>query len=759
MKRLAHFTSRIGTLVLVFGLLFGISLPSFGQAAPPLKEPPLRTNNSSDYLLQRADQYLEEGRSALAAQLWQRVIDESQDTVASEGERQRTLLAEFNIFRPRLPSLERMIAEKPRESLDAYRLRADGEAKALLAKAESPAERNDALIQIANRLFLSNLGDDAVMELSGEALEQFEFVTAERLLKKLVNIHPNPSVDLNQAKLRLAMAAGRNNNLGLATQLLEELRANQTVPASMLDAVEKALPARKIAKEAGPAGWPMAAGSSGRDGLMPALPAGPLSSYKLVWEQPFTLNAPAGLENDLEREEDHFGDDTALLLRWAQRDYRPVTTLRFGGSSVFFQNDERLIGVRARDGRIVKAFPKMGYQDPNMQSLQQNAMRFGRPLPTDPSAPKSLAESQLFKASLEQSMLWQDDVVFVVERPSPLEMPRQAQAQRFGAFLPVTRFRNNRLVAYGANPRKASEEQWAYQPENSGCILGEPTPFRNSVVVPILERNRIELVALDKTTGKQLWRSYLCEEQVGEVAPYAEATLAVSGDDIYALTGNGILGAFEGTTGNLHWVLQHARSVTKKNIRVAGVGVEINGWKKNHLMVSGPNLIVAPSDMEYMFAADRRTGMIRWRQFMYFDDDESTPYPLGIVGDHLYVASNQTLRMQPVKDGRIIKGRPERPLAKKDKDFTRFFESYGRGALTANEILIPHNNEVLRFDHELNLIDRAALNDDDSIPLGNLFSDGKRLYQVGLRSIQAFEPEPEEEEEEAKPTDEKDVTP
>jgi len=755
MKTPTLFISRFSKVVLAAGLVAAMSLIAFGQAAPPLEDPPIRTSSTSESRMQQADQHEEQKRYDLAAKLWQAVIDDSQEAVSIKGERQRTVLAEFNIFRPVLPTLERTLAEKPKAALDAYRLRADGEAKALLAKAETPAQRKDALNQIANRFFLSNLGDDAVLELAGEAMEEFEFVSAERLLKKLINLHPNPSVDLTQAKLQLAMAAGRNNNGALAAQLLEELRANQARPPAILDKIESALAPKALAKSQSQKGWSMAGGSPERDGLMPALPEGPLSSYKLVWEQPFTLKAPPGLEDDLERREDYFTDEIDLLLRWTQRKYRPVTTLRFGGSSVFFQNDERLVGVRARDGRIVKVFPTMGYYDPNPDT-RQRAMRFGRrPIP-EGNGPSSQAESQLFFASLEQSVLWQDDVVFVVERPPAI--PRLG----FG-IIGGSRVRSNRLVAYGSNPRKATSENWAYQPKNGGCIIGEPIPFRNSIVVPVLSQNRIELVSLDQTTGEEQWRSYLCEEQTGSVSVYGEVMLAVSGDDVYALSGNGMLGNFEGATGKLHWVLQHARSVMKKNVNLTGNPIEINGWQKNYLIVNGPNLIVAPSDMEHMFAADRRTGMIRWRQFMNVDSDETTPYPLGIKGDKLYVACNQTLRMQTLSGGRITKKIPNL-FAKKDEDFTEFFESYGRGALTEKEILIPNNNEVLRFDHELNLIDRAALNDDDSIPLGNLFSDGKRLYQVGLRSVQAFEPVPEEEEEkekeeEAQRPDEKDVTP
>jgi len=409
---------------------------------------------------------------------------------------------------------------------------------------------------------------------------------------------------------------------------------------------------------------------------------------------------------------------------------------------VFFQNDQRLIGVRARDGRIRKAFPMMGYQD---TGLNQAVQVFGQQPPTTTSGPKTQAESQLFFASLEQSVLWQDDVVYMVERPGPEAMPPPPrQVQRFGFARPMmslSRHRLNRLVAYGANPRKETKERWAFQPENGGCIISEPIPFRDSIVVAVLEQNQVDLIAFDQE-GKERWRSYLCEEQLGSVEQYAEVVLAVADDDIYALSGDGVVGAFEGSTGNLHWVLQHARSVTRKNAMRSTV-VEINGWKKNHLLVAGPNLVVAPSDMEYLFALDRRTGMVRWRQFMDYNDDETTPYPLGIVSDRLYTASNRTLRMLLVETGRMVKVRPQRPSDKLDDDFDGFFESYGRGALTVNEILIPNNNEVLRFDLDLNLVDRTALTDDDSIPLGNLFSDGERLYHVGLRTVQAYKPDPE----------------
>jgi len=267
------------TRMAMLAAMTSLGLAAFGQA-PPLKEAPLRTNQDNDHLLQRADVYLQQERYALGAQLWQKAIDNSQNMLASEGV-QKTVLAQFNVFRPMVPSLERMIAKKPQAALDAYQLRADGEAKALLAKAKTPDERKAALTDIANRLFLGKEGDDAAMELAGDYLENFEFVAAERLLKKVVQVHPNPSIDLNQAKLQLAMASGRNGNMMLANKLLEGLRANQARPKSILDQVEKSLVGSPIETEAADR-WSMASGSPARDGRMAALPYAPLSSYTLA---------------------------------------------------------------------------------------------------------------------------------------------------------------------------------------------------------------------------------------------------------------------------------------------------------------------------------------------------------------------------------------------------------------------------------------------------------------------------------------------
>ena len=70
--------------------------------------------------------------------------------------------------------------------------------------------------------------------------------------------------------------------------------------------------------------------------------------------------------------------------------------------------------------------------------------------------------------------------------------------------------------------------------------------------------------------------------------------------------------------------------------------------------------------------------------------------------------------------------------------------SFARGVLTQNAIFIPGEDAVIELDPSTGKI-RQQVNVEtvDGQPLGNLYTEGERLYSIGLRRVYCFETTPQ----------------
>ncbi len=78
---------------------------------------PLKTDPELERLLERAEKFAEDGRYDLASILWQKVLEESSDTLMTRDGRKYTSLAE---------EVERTIAKLPETGLRVYRTQSNG---------------------------------------------------------------------------------------------------------------------------------------------------------------------------------------------------------------------------------------------------------------------------------------------------------------------------------------------------------------------------------------------------------------------------------------------------------------------------------------------------------------------------------------------------------------------------------------------------------------------------------------------------------
>ena len=171
----------------------------------------IKTDADLEDSMNKAKRYLADGNYRIACRIWQEVLNRCGDTLYStDGEIYYSLGRE----------VERLIAQLPPEGLQTYRISADAAATEIMA-ATGEKKRSVALSQITNQLFLSSVGDDAAYELACQSLDAYDFIGAIRLLKRIAEDYPNPSVPLDQVWLRIALCYAFNGDRDGATAALE----------------------------------------------------------------------------------------------------------------------------------------------------------------------------------------------------------------------------------------------------------------------------------------------------------------------------------------------------------------------------------------------------------------------------------------------------------------------------------------------------------------------------------------------------------
>ncbi len=112
-----------------------------------------------------AERYRTDGNYRIAAQLWQAVLQQSGDSLAStDGQNYFSLVDQ----------VEKIIASLPPEGLQVYRITADASAQEIMAQADELG-RTTALNQVVQHFFLSSLGDEAAFELGCIYLDSYDF--------------------------------------------------------------------------------------------------------------------------------------------------------------------------------------------------------------------------------------------------------------------------------------------------------------------------------------------------------------------------------------------------------------------------------------------------------------------------------------------------------------------------------------------------------------------------------------------------------
>ena len=765
---------RLGGGYVAYGTPYGAVQPGSTQKGT-LEGATLQTIPEQElFKLRRAQEFADDGDYRSAIALWQSVLDEAGEQLMTRDQwKYRSARREYSRYSTVAQEIERILAELPQRGLETYRLKADGEARSVLANYDRH-DRSGALSEVVRRFFLSSVGDDAAFELACLKLDQYEFTGASRLLSKVLSQHPDSSIPREEILLRLAVAGARIGDPQAVADALAELQPTASTGGDGRTAIVKQhvqqIQAGKADFIATADGWPMRFGNAARDGLMPPLSdsatSQPLSES---WIQDFELTGGGnvfsatasaafgglgGPIGGLAVPVDVLGgarflpsvrvrrgatpappqklDRKSMIQRWQQSDWLPSGELLIQGGRVYFKAGDRLICCHADTGKM----EWMGRQNQfEMDAVTRRAAQFN--FAAVHTQPRSTAEVQLFGDRVHQSMTVDGRTLFNIEGHlsylgmRPPTAPQQVTPRHHQVSAPA-RTRHNWLAAYDSITGKlkwhrAAREDASHSKFEVG-FMAAPVPGGKLVYVPINDSGSLWLMALDPDDGHTVWKSFLCDEPVGGCSPWATVGVAYAGGDVYVGTGAGIVAALDAISGTLRWVLRYERTGFQNN-QMTPYGLSqqarVSGWHEDVVVPEGRALVVMASDSDILFAVDRRTGELLWDS-PRGEQPRASEYYLGARGHRVFVAGKKIVRAYDIAGGRLLWEQ-------------HIDNSYGRGMVTADSIYLPVQKSVMRLDPADGTIQsQAAFVSPTREPAGNLYSDGHRLLVVGMSRVFAL---------------------
>ncbi len=745
----------------------------------------LKTDPDLEQSLATAERLKNDGNYRYATQVWQAVLQRSGDSLYSTDK-----VTYFSLVQ----QVEQILAELPPVGLAAYRIVADAEAKEILAEAGDPNDLT-ALNKVVRQYFISSLGDDAAFQLGCIYLDRFDFTGARRMFEKIINHYPDPSVDKQQVLLRIALCQsyladveGARNSLVMARLHGGENNQHDQIKRSLGELSSDR--STSIVN----ASWEMPMGSSRRYGLMPSLPAGTMDAdLAAVWQFYFEprdnyrwTDAKGKLLVGARAADDEVAGtiestEMRLIKSWKEKPWRPAGHLLLDKGRVYFKSAvdlavfdstkiERLIADPPKSPEVndsIKWRPvwrnafQIDAATEMVQKIRKSWGGYGNRggAKTNSEKPESIAEVQLFGDEIYQQMSVANGVLYTIEgKHFDTKVTGTRQQLRPAWNTSFRRTRSNFLTAYDAS---TGELKWTLPEQKKetndiavvegdpkwlegGGFMSAPISFGKLLLVPVNNGGSISIYALDPDqSGKTVWQSFLCDEPDSGAEAFAAINLTLDGSDLFVSCGMGVVFVLDPATGLVRFAKRYNRVGTPDDFRRrSGWTVNrlnFNGWSSDVVIPYGREMICFSSDTDSIEALDRNTGETIWRSEMS-PIGYKVDYLLGVYDDVLYAAGRETIVAYDLNgEGRMVWGAEQMF----DDKISR-----GRGMLTPDGIYMPVEDSIYHFSlpqekNEAKLLDRVQVNLGTDAPVGNLFSDGSRIWVHGANRLYALAPKSE----------------
>lgn len=749
----------------------------------------LKTDPDLAALLKKADEFRRDGNYQVASKYWQAVLERSGDTLYSDDGETYFAMTE---------KVESILAQLPDDGLRAYRISADASAREVLAQAKGDYDV-ETLSKIVRTYFISSLGDEAAYQLGGIFLDRYDFVAGVRLLRKITDQYPDPSVPLGDVWLKLAVAYTYLGDNEQAKQSLEKAmklssdvdnRVREEI-AALVEAAPQLTDRAVSARD-----WTMRMGGPRRFGVMSSLPGEYLTTDLVArWQyyiQPALEYDDDNKDGNVLIGEDSYSDSVSktvqakekdFIKKWRGGGWRPAAHLLMDGSNIVFKSGGDFTVWDREPTEEVKWRPLwINYyiEDDASRTLRNMISAYGggnnrnRKQPNQPDQVLYYADLVQHSSSIYRGVLYniEGEVYDPGDRPKAAkkgnagyrwgQMPRRGRTNSLTAYDVETgklRWQQPPVKELAKKKAKSENEdsEEVLDPFDSVGFMSAPVGVGDLILVPVSQTGSIFIYAMSFDTGELVWKSYLCDEPTGGSDPFSPMDITLEGSSAYISCGTGVLFAVDPLTGMIQFARRYERTGNDDpvlhNMGITG-NMIVDGWKADMVLPYGNVLLLFSSDFNNVWAIDRQTAKFKWKT-------ENRPfgskfdYLIGIYNDKIYLGGTESIAAISIS----AEGRWEWVEEFDDE------KSLGRAALTPNGIYVPIEDSIAHFklegkDGRGDLVNRVGVRLGTGAPVGNLFSDGEKLWVVGANRLYVLGPAPpavENEEDDSK-SDEEDDT-
>ena len=485
-----------------------------------------------------------------------------------------------------------------------------------------------------------------------------------------------------------------------------------------------------------------------------------------------------------------------LIEAWKRKKWRPSGELLFDDARIFYRS---FADITAWDKKKITALidqavnappePKSSGGSNNKSALEriqqsvawrsvwrnsfeldlktltvgrQVGPRSGRGQPVEAPNPVTLPEVQLFGDKIASCMSIDQDTLYAVE--GKRFDYRNITGRRRPNFRNYSyrRTRENYLTAYD---RKTGELKWSLpevidvqETEDvpigfdktedvvGGGFMAAPIGFGDLIIVPVNLGGAIHAYALDPTNGKTVWKSFLCDESETGANAWSPIEMSISGGDLFVSCGMGVVFAVDAASGVVRFAKRYQREgrdnpFANRSSRHAPRYKFFEGWTTDTIVPWGDQMICFSSDRSIIEAYDRADGKMRWQCDTNPLADGEVDYVIGIYNDVLYAGGYDTIIAFDLnREGEILWG-GQRIFGQE--------QSRGKAMLTSDGIFVPVEDTIIQFSltgspdgtaHEVAAV-KVYLGTE--APVGNLYSDGERIWVHGANRLYALQPSPE----------------
>ena len=312
----------------------------------------------------------------------------------------------------------------------------------------------------------------------------------------------------------------------------------------------------------------------------------------------------------------------------------------------------------------------------------------------------------------------------------------EASSGRLQWTLPRSPTQANDLDEVAASVGEGDDPDWL----QGGGFMAAPIGFQGLILVPVNHGGAISVYALDPNdNGKTVWKSYLCDEPETGSVMWSPIHLSLDGSDLFVNSGYGVVFVLDAMTGKIRFARRYPRAgeagVVMRHHSGQPTRLKFNGWSSDIVIPWQDQLICFGSDADAIFALDRNTGEAIWSCPMN-PIGQKVDYLLGVVNDVLYAAGQTTVIAYDLNgEGRMLWGADDLFDGK---------VSLGRGMLTADSIYIPVNSGIYQLTLDgkrgrADVVNRVGVTLGTDAPVGNLFSDGERIWVHGGNRLYALQ--------------------